>query len=356
MTIRFAVVGAGHLGKIHARLLSGIDGTELVAVTDPTDAARVAAAEQFQVATYASHCQVLDRVDAFIIASPTDLHAEIARDCLQAGKHVFVEKPLTTYAADAYSLVELARVKQSILQVGHVERFNPAWSAAAEVVAHPKFIEATRASHFPGRCLDVGVVMDLMIHDLDLVLSLTDAELVDVRASGIAVVSNHEDLAEARLEFACGLVAQLKASRVSLGATRTMQVFGENGYADIDFSGPRVTLVRPSREISQRTFDLTALGDPRSAKERIFAEHLRAESPTLEGRNAILDELHDFVISIQSGEQPTVSGVAGARAVETAEAILSAMRKRCWNGSHDLLTVGPHAKPADRIQRYRKSA
>src|SRR5690606_8055575 len=117
------------------------------------------------------------------------------------------------------------------LQVGHVERFNPAWSAAGDVAAQPKYIEATRASHFPGRCLDVGVVMDLMIHDIDLVLSLTEAVLVDVQATGLSVVSSHEDLAEARLTFACGLVANLKASRVSLGATRRMQVFGENGFA-----------------------------------------------------------------------------------------------------------------------------
>ncbi len=356
MAIRFAVVGAGHLGKIHARLLAGIDGVEVVAITDPSDAARAAVAEQFQIPTYASHSQVVDKVDAAIIASPTDLHANIARDFLLAGKHLLVEKPLTIAAIDADSLVDLARRKDLVLQVGHVERFNPAWVAAADVTAHPKYIDATRASSFPGRCLDVGVVMDLMIHDIDLVLSLTEADLVDVQASGLSVISDHEDLAEARLTFACGLIAQLRASRVSLTAARTMQVYGEHGFAELDFSGPKATLVRPSHSVCQRTLDLGSLGEPKSMRDKIFADHLQIESPTLESRNAILDELHDFVISIQSGEEPTVSGAAGARAVDVASQILQAIAQHQWNGNKDLVNRGAHAMPPERIGRYRKSA
>lgn len=348
--VRFAVIGAGHLGKIHARLLHGVDGAQLVAITDPSDAARAAAAEQLQLATYAHHRQVIDRVDAVVIASPTDLHATIAQDFLVAGKHVLVEKPITTTAADADMLVSLARRKGLTLQVGHVERFNPAWSAAADVVQHPKFIEATRASSFPGRCLDVGVVMDLMIHDLDLVLSLTAAEVVDVQASGMAVVSEHEDIAEARVTFACGLVAQFKASRISPTATRQMQVFGERGFAELDFSGPTASWVRPSQRIVDRSFRLAELGDPRTAREALFAEHLIAESPAVEPRNAILDELHDFVISIQSGEPPTVSGADGARAVEVANQILSAIDAHQWNGASDRTARGPHARPMERIE------
>lgn len=348
--LRVAVVGAGHLGKIHARLLSSVDGAEAVAITDPSDAARTAAAEQLGLPTYASHTQVIDQVDAAVIAAPTDLHARIASDFLKAGKHVLVEKPLTTSAADSRMLVELARRQQLTLQVGHVERFNPAWAAAADVIEQPKFIEAVRASSFPGRCLDVGVVMDLMIHDIDLVLSLSPAEVVDVQASGIAVVSEHEDIAEARLTFACGLIAQFKASRISLTASRQMQVFGERGFAELDFSGPSATLVRPSREITDRSFELASMGDPRGVRDTLFAEHLVAETPQLEPRNAILDELHDFIVSIRAGVEPTVSGADGARAVDVAGRILAAIDRHQWNGAADSITRGPHVRPLERIE------
>lgn len=351
MSLKFAVVGAGHLGKIHARLLASLDDVEVVAITDPSDAARAAAADILNLPTYASHRQVLDQVDAAVIASPTGLHAEIASDFLTAGKHLLVEKPLTTSSEDAAQLVRLANRHDCVLQVGHVERFNPAWSAATDFIRQPKYIEATRASSFPGRCLDVGVVMDLMIHDLDLVLSLTDAELVDIQASGISVVSDHEDLAEARLTFACGLVANLKASRVSLGASRQMSLFGANGFAELDFSQPSATLVRASGAVCDGSFELTTLGEPKQARDRLFAEHLTVDQPALEPRNAILDELHDLVISIRSGTAPTVTGAAGARAVEVANQVLQAIDNRCWTADKASPQRGPHVKPQERKQR-----
>ncbi len=351
MPLRICVVGAGHLGKIHARLLSGLDDVQVVAVTDPSDAARNAVRETLGIPTYASHRQVIDSVDAAIIASPSGLHASVASDFLEAGKHVLVEKPLTTKVDDAYDLVTLANRKGCVLQVGHVERFNPAWSAAEDVCRSAKYVEAVRASSFPGRCLDVGVVMDLMIHDLELVLSLTDAELLDVQASGLAVVSNHEDLAEARLTFGCGLVANLKASRVSLSAARTMQIFGSNGFAELDFGKPSATLVRPSEAILHRSVDPSASKDPKEFREHLFADHLSAETLDLAPRNAILDELHDFVISIRTSTTPTVSGEAGARAVDIANRILEAIECRSWNGAMDLSARGPKATP--RVQTRR---
>lgn len=350
MSLRIAVVGAGHLGRIHARLLSSVDDVKVVGITDPSDAARATAAEQLGVATFASHTQVVDQVDAVVIASPSDLHYSIAMDLLAAGKHLLIEKPITIQPKEAFGLVELARREQLTLQVGHVERFNPAWTAAAEVTNQPKYIEATRASSFPGRCLDVGVVMDLMIHDIDLVLSLTTARLLDVQATGISVISDHEDLAEARLTFACGLVANLKASRVSLSAARTMQVFGANGFADIDFSVPSATLIRPSESVVTRTLELASLGEPKTMRDKIFGDHLRVESPTLESKNAILEELHDFVISIQSGSEPTVSGYAGARSVETADRILQVIGNRQWNGAADFASKGAHVLLPERIK------
>ena len=351
MALRIAVVGGGHLGRIHARLLSGMDDVKVVAVTDPSDAARNLVAQQLGLPTYASHTQVVDQIDAAVVASPSDLHARIASDLLSAGKHLLVEKPLTISSDDAKKLVDLARREDLVLQVGHVERFNPAWTAAADVTHQAKYIDATRASSFPGRCLDVGVIMDLMIHDIDLVLSLTSAPIVDVQASGLSVVSSHEDVAEARLTFACGLVANLKASRVSLGACRSMQTFGPNGFAEFDFGKPSLTLITPSENLLDRSFDLASLGDPRTARETIFDQHLKAVSPAIEPRNAILDELHDFVISIRSGGEPTVSGAAGARAVDVANQVLAAVARRQWNSGVDFQSVGPMATPKKQPSR-----
>ncbi len=351
MTQRIAVIGAGHLGRIHARLLGQVEGAQLVAIADPVPEARALAADQFEVPIVASHRQLLDKIDAAVIASPTGYHAEIATELLQAGKHLLVEKPLATTAEEAYDLVRLAKQHRVTLQVGHVERFNPAWTAASDLLTKPKYIEAVRASRFPGRCLDVGVVMDLMIHDLDLVLSLTDAPVRDIQASGIALVTDNEDLAEARISFECGLVANLKASRVSPLAARQMQAYSEQGFAEIDFGGPSVALVRPDQRLRDRSFDLEdATANPLTFADELFDSWLPMETPEIQPRNAILDELHDFVISIRSGVAPTVTGYAGARAVEVATEILNAIDLRRWTNNDDLCERGPLATPAESIQ------
>ncbi|QEG41552.1 Gfo/Idh/MocA family oxidoreductase [Roseimaritima ulvae] len=349
MTQRIAVIGAGHLGKIHARLLGQVEDAVLAGIADPTPAARQAVEETFDVPVVADYQDLIADIDAAVIASPTGYHAEIASTLLKAGKHVFVEKPLATSPEDAYALVQLAQQHRRTLQVGHVERFNPAWSAGHDVLRNPKYIEAVRASRFPGRCLDVGVVMDLMIHDIDLVLSLTAAPLADVQASGMALVSNHEDLAEARLTFECGLVANLKASRVSPTPARQMQAYTENGFVEIDFGAPTVTMIRPEQQLLDRSFSLAdQTSNPLGFADELFSEWLDVQAPVVEPRNAILDELYDFVISIRSAVAPTVSGYAGARAVEVATAVLDAIELRQWSagpGQH-----GPHATPAQGIE------
>jgi predicted dehydrogenase len=358
--LRVAVIGAGHLGRIHAKLLGSVDGAELVAITDPVESARQRAGKLFGVPTFADYQDVIGQIDAAVIAAPTDAHAEIATVLLKAGKHLLVEKPLATSGADADRLAMLAGARRLTLQVGHVERFNPAFTALGDVGVDAKYVEAVRASRFPGRCLDVGVVMDLMIHDIDLVCAMTESAIKDVSASGLAVVSNHEDLAEARLEFECGLVANLKASRISPTPARSMQVFGPGGFAEIDFSGPSLNAVRPSDSLVGRGFELDeATDNPLTYADELFGEHLQIESTELEPRNAILDELHDFVISIQSGIAPTVSGVAGARAVTIAERVLSAIEERQWYAAASPSEIGPMASVRSRIDapmRLRKSA
>lgn len=362
--LQIAVIGAGHLGRIHAKLLAQVDDAKLVAIVDPFESARQTAQSLFDVPTFATCDDVLDNIDAAIIASPSDCHAEMATTLLAANKHVFVEKPITVDAADADRLVQLAHARRRILQVGHVERFNPAWTAAAEVTQGAKYVEAVRASRFPGRCLDVGVVMDLMIHDIDLVLSLTSAPLRDCRATGMAIVSGHEDVAEARLEFECGLVANIKASRISPQPARLMKTYGPNGYAEIDFGSLAIQMIRPDASIIDRSFDLAAAtSNPLKFADELFDQLLTTTTIEAEPRNAILDELHDFVISIRSQTEPTVSGLAGSRAVVVAGKILAQIASHRWGDIANPAYVGPHAVPLEgieaasrRVQRQRRSA
>lgn len=342
--LRIAVIGAGHLGRIHAKLIGQVDGANLVAICDPQEASRKIAADQFDCPVVEDFTTIIDQIDAAVIAAPTDFHADIAKALLKAGKHLLVEKPLAADGTDAQRLAMLASAKRLTMQVGHVERFNPAFTGLDDLAQDVKYVEAVRASSFPGRCLDVGVVMDLMIHDLDLVLSMTDAPVVTVSASGLSMISHHEDLAEARLEFECGLVANLKASRVSPTPARGMQVFGANGFAEIDFGGPSLSTVRPSHSVVDRSFDLNAETDnPLGYSAELFSSKLHCETLDLEPRNAILDELHDFVISIQSGTSPLVDASAGARAVVVADKILQSIDQRAWYREATTTERGPHA-------------
>jgi len=350
--LRIAVIGAGHLGRVHAKLLGQVDGAKLVAISDPFEQARQNAAKQFLVPTVADYKELIPNIDAAVVAAPTDLHAEIASDLLTAGKHVLVEKPLTIHREDARRLALIASSRRLTLQVGHVERFNPAFTALGDLAVDVKYVEATRASSFPGRCLDVGVVMDLMIHDLDLILAMTEAPVKSIASSGLSVISNHEDLAETRIEFGCGMVANLKASRISPDPARRMTLFGSNGYADIDFGKPALSVVRPCDTVVNRTFDLaTETENPLGYSEQLFSKRLRCQTLELEPRNAILDELHDFVISIQAGISPAVDGAAGARAVDLAQRVLEAIEDRAWYEDSKASELGAHAIVRERIEQ-----
>ncbi len=349
--LRIAVIGAGHLGRIHAKLLGQVDGAELVAVCDPGESARQTATESFGVPVLADYTEIIDRIDAAVIAAPTDFHSDIAKTLLKAGKHLMIEKPLAADGSDAQRLAILAAARKLTLQVGHVERFNPAFVALGELAQDVKYVEAVRASSFPGRCLDVGVVMDLMIHDLDLVLSMTDAPVTSVSSSGLSVISDHEDIAETRIEFQCGLVANLKASRISPTPARSMQVFGSHGFAEIDFGAPALSVVRPADSVVDRSFDLQAETDnPLRYSGELFSTRLRCETLDLEPRNAILDELHDFVLSVQTGSTPVVDGSAGARAVTVADKVLQSIEQRAWYSDASFSECGAHALVRESVQ------
>ena len=350
--LKVAVVGAGHLGRIHARLLSGIDRVELVGVVDPVEEVRRHVAQQYATRALADHGELIGQVDAAIVATPTRDHHAVALDLLNRGIHLLVEKPLASTLAEADQLVDAARAGGVVLQVGHVERFNPALAAAKPHVGQPKYIDAIRTSPYTLRSTDIGVVLDLMIHDLDVVLTLVGSPIVAVEALGISLLGGAEDMAQARLTFASGCVANLSASRTSFHAARKMQVFGDRAFVGLDFAEPSAMVIRPSdklRACQVNTENLSA-EEKDDIRNHLFTHLLPMQPIELERRNALLDELHDFVDSVTEPRVPRVSGEDGQRALAVAEQILSSIASHQWDGS-PAGRVGPMAAIAAPILR-----
>jgi predicted dehydrogenase len=340
--LRVAVIGVGHLGKIHARLLRQVEDAELVGIVDPVEAARAAVASDLNVPAFADHRPLLGQIDAAIIATPTRHHHSVAAELLSEGVHVFVEKPITPSVADAKDLVALAAEHSLVLQVGHVERFNPAFVAAQPHVAQPKYIEVFRTAPYTCRSVDVGVVLDLMIHDLDLVMSLAKSDVVAVDALGAAVFGPNEDWAQARITFRNGCVANLTASRVSPTVQRSLAAHWQGGSAMIDFAAKKASLVSHT-PMQEEPIDILASTPAEQARIRecLFQDYLPlTELPVVES-NAILEEQRDFVASIRQSRQPKVSGEDGLRALDAAERILASIAAHHWDGSSSG-RVGPH--------------
>mgnify|MGYP001612720782 CR=1 FL=1 len=332
--IRIAAIGVGHLGKIHARLLHSVEGAELVGVVDPSEAARTAVAADLRVPAFADHRELLGKMDAAIIATPTRYHHDVASHLLQQGVHVLIEKPITPGVADAKDLVALAQQHSLVLQVGHVERFNPAFVAAQPHIADPKFIEVFRTAPYTCRSVDVGVVLDLMIHDLDLVFALTKSELVAVEALGSSVFGPNEDWAQARLTFQTGCVVNLTASRVSPTMQRTLTAHWPGGCANIDFAAKKASLISHVPVLDEPIDILKASpAEQAQIKERLFQDYLPLHELPVAESNAILEEQRDFVASIREFRQPKVSGHDGLRALDAAERILTSLAGHQWDGS-----------------------
>jgi len=344
--LRLGIVGAGRLGGFHAQKAAADDRLELVGVADPVRAQRDRVASHCSARPVADYRELFEQVDAVVVAAPTRHHHEIGVEFLRRGIHVLMEKPLATSAAEAEALVAAARESRVVLQVGHVERFNPAVAAAWPHLREPKFIEAVRASGFTFRSTDIGVVLDLMIHDLDLVLAMVRSPVRQVEALGLSVLGGHEDVAHARIEFECGCVASLSASRVSHEPARRMSVWAPEAYAAIDFAAPSATVVRPSETLLQRRFDIDAL----SAKEveyyqqHLLEEHLPREVCRTEPVDALALELSDFAESILRPRLPRVSGEQGRDAVGLAEQVLARIHTHAWRAEAGG-PVGPLAVP-----------
>jgi len=292
--LRVGVVGVGHIGSNHARLYAEIPSAEFSAIYDVDLEKANAIAKKYRVTPAQSPDEFAEKVDAASIATPTNTHYEVARSLLARGKHLLIEKPITDNTAHAGELAKLAAQNGLILQVGHVERFNPVLSALEERLTHPRFIEAHRLSPYPERSTDIGVVLDLMIHDLEIILHLVRSPVQTIDAVGVAVLSPGEDIANVRLRFENGCVANITSSRISPERMRKIRVFQEDAYLSLDYE-------KQSGEIYRRA-------EGRITREKV---EIAREEP-------LKHQLVSFVECAKSGRQPRVSGFQAIAALELA--------------------------------------
>lgn len=316
--LKIGVLGAGHLGKIHIRLIKEIDAYELVGFYDPIPEAAAKAAEEYGVKAYSDMDELIAACDVIDIVTPTLSHYECAVKAIRNSKHIFIEKPITNTVEEAKHLITLAEEANVKVQVGHVERYNPAFTATRPYIKHPMFIETHRLAQFNPRGTDVSVVLDLMIHDLDIVLSIVKSNVRRISASGVAVVSDTPDITNARLEFDNGCVANLTASRISLKNMRKTRIFQKDAYLSVDFLEKETEVVRMSNVEGEPdplsvTFDL---GEGKGMKEIYF------EKPTVEPNNAIKDELSAFANAILTDTTPEVTIHDGYNALDIAHKII----------------------------------
>lgn len=328
-SLRLAVVGTGALGRHHARILSGMDGVQLVGVADVNAASGQAVAEGCRTRWVADYRELLGEVDAVVVAVPTFAHREVAGECLERRISALVEKPIASNVAQAEELVALAEAHGTLLQVGHVERFNPAWTTAAKLVGDPLYIRSERFSTYAFRSMDIGVVHDVMIHDLDLVLSVVNAPVTEVEAFGTTLVGGHEDCVNARLTFENGCIADVCANRVSPVMRRAMQVWGVDGCTSIDF-GTREVVHFAQSETLRHGSPLPARAQQPGAdidqmKKDLFGTYLRVERPDVPQADALTGELVEFVDCVRTGRRPQVTGQAALEAMRVADRVLQAM-------------------------------
>jgi predicted dehydrogenase len=346
--LKVAVVGVGHLGQHHARILSQFPDVDLIGVVDanPDQAARVAKACRSH--PLPSIDPLLSVVDAVAVATPTVHHHAVASAFLGAGVPVLVEKPVCQTVAQADDLIRLAADAGIPFQVGHIERFNPAFEELVRRPITAKFIETERHGPYTGRSVDIGAVLDLMIHDLDLLVALVRSPVKEVHAVGAAVFGGHEDMVNARLVFESGCVAHLTASRIAARPKRRMRIWAPEGYAGIDFVTRRLSLVQQSDELRRNGLHPERMDAAARArlKDEIFGRHL--EVLGVDGNrkwDQLTNELRHFIDCVKTGATPRVTGEDGRDALAIAERILTAVRAHPWTGDPAGPT-GPTDMPA----------
>ncbi len=322
--LKVGVIGTGHLGKLHTKMFKEIENCELVGIYDSNSDQAKQVSKEFNVQSLKSVDELLNKVDAVSIAAITSAHYDIAKKCFEKNIHVFVEKPITATIPQAEELVKISNEKKLNLQVGHIERFNPALVSMEEYMLEPKFIQTDRLAQFNPRGTDVAVVLDLMIHDIDIILSLVKSEVKDVQANGVAIVSDNLDIANARIQFENGVVANVTASRISQKKMRKMRIFQQDGYIALDFITGVAELFRllPVDSKDSPTFiSLGEIGVGDKKKKLVY------EQPKQKEINALKYELQLFVSSVLVKEKPKVSGEDGLRALKVAEIIIQKIEK-----------------------------
>lgn len=355
--LKVGVVGVGALGRHHARILSGMEAAELVAVAETNPQQGKAVADSCHCAWVPDYHDLFDRIDAVSIVVPTFAHLAVASEFLKRRIPVLVEKPLAGSVEQAQQLVDLAEEHETLLQVGHVERFNPATQVAWNACSTPRYIKGERLSPYAFRSTDIGVVHDLMIHDIDLVLDLVRAECTSVEAFGVSLLGGHEDCVNARLRFENGCIADLVANRVNTAAKRAMDVWSETGCVRVDFGTREVTTLRPSEALLYGTSPLEKARQPgadiEQLKKDIFGTYIKETKLTVLPQDALTAELAEFVECVQHQRKPSCSGVEGLAAMRVADMVLDSVARHQWEG-HAAGAIG--AFPFERQERRRKAA
>ena len=315
--IKAGVLGAGHLGKIHLRLLNESDRYELIGFYDPNKKNAQIVSKEKGYKYFDTPEALVKAVDMVDIVTPTLSHHEMAMLSLKHGKQIFIEKPIANNVDEANEVTDFAKANNLLGQVGHVERFNPAFKAAISSITDPMFIESHRLSEFNPRGTDVPVVLDLMIHDIDIVLSLVKSPIKSVSASGVSVISATPDIANARIEFENGCVANLTASRISLKTMRKTRFFQKDAYISVDFLEKKVEIVKMKDAPKELADFAMILQNAEGKKKQIYFEN-----PKIETSNAILEELESFADAIENQTTPIVSLENGTKALELANMII----------------------------------
>ncbi|UBZ05963.1 Gfo/Idh/MocA family oxidoreductase [Salegentibacter mishustinae] len=320
--LKVGVLGAGHLGKIHLKLLNQSKKYELVGFYDSSTENAEKISAEFGYKKFDTIEDLIEAVDVVDVVTPTLSHFEVAKKTITAGKHLFIEKPITNTFAEAEELIALAKEHKVKGQVGHVERFNPAFRAVASRIENPMFIEAHRLAEFNPRGTDVPVVLDLMIHDIDAVLSVVKSKVKNINASGVSVISDTPDIANARIEFENGCVANLTASRISMKNMRKSRFFQRDAYISVDFLEKKCEVVKMKDAPEKEDEYAMILQNAEGVKKQIYFDN-----PDVSPNNAILDELETFADAINNNTTPIVTLEQGAEALRVANGVIASFSK-----------------------------
>ncbi|MDD8018439.1 MAG: Gfo/Idh/MocA family oxidoreductase [Bacteroidota bacterium] len=326
--LNIGVVGVGHLGSLHAKMYDEIDTANFTGVFDTDSKKCQEVAAKYKVKAFSSVEELLKNVQAVSIATVTTMHHAVAKQALQAGVHVLIEKPITQTLDEADELIEIAKRHGAVIQVGHIERFNPAILSLESYQLKPMFIESHRLAQFNPRGTDVAVVLDLMIHDIDIILSLVNSPVSKIDANGVAVVSDTPDIANARLQFQNGCVANVTASRISRSKMRKMRLFQHNAYIAIDFTQGQADVFRLGNEGEGSIWSTMLLGQIGEGKKK---RSIVYEQPEVKKVNALKYELESFINAVVNQTRPVVSGDDGRHALEVAQEIMNKIQVQKFN-------------------------